>query len=36
MGNTEAASTHETTLKNFQMQKYLNRGLNQQQIVKIK
>ena len=35
MGNDNSAA-HPDTLKNFNMQKYMNQGLRQQEIIKIK
>jgi len=35
MGNSEGKS-HEARFKDFHMQKYMNRGLNQNQIIQIK
>jgi hypothetical protein len=35
MGNSEAQS-NPVSLKDFQMQKYLNQGLNQNQILQVK
>ena len=35
MGNSEGSAT-QTKFKDFQMQKYLNQGLNQNQIIQIK
>jgi hypothetical protein len=35
MGNSEGRH-HEARFKDFQMQKYMNRGLNQNQILQIK
>lgn len=36
MGNSENSTANAESMKNFPMQKYLNQGLNQQQIIKIK
>ena len=35
MGNSEGRRS-QANLKDFQMQKYMNRGLNQNQIIQIK
>jgi hypothetical protein len=36
MGNENSDAATAASLRNFPMQKYLNQGLNQQQILKIK
>lgn len=36
MGNENSDASTAASLRNFPMQKYLNQGLNQQQILKIK
>ena len=36
MGNNNSQSTTVSSLKDFPMQRYLNQGLTQQQILKIK
>ena len=35
MGNNGSAA-HPSTMKNFQMQKYINQGMSQQEVIKIK
>lgn len=36
MGNTNDGSQRQINFKDFSMQKYLNQGLNQQQILQIR
>jgi|688.fasta_scaffold1112329_1 hypothetical protein len=36
MGNSSAEGTKESNFKNFNIQKYLNQGLNREQILQIR